>query len=293
MGGKKKKKKMMMNRPDRERVRKLKDSPIYRKAYQDLDFLRREELRPVRLQLELLKPEMGMIEQQVVSTIVCFGSTRIKPRREAKKILREAERELAAKPRSRSAKHKVDAAKRLLAKSHYYEEARRFSRLVSASCQRDGKRSFVVTTGGGPGIMEAANRGAFEVGAKTAGLGISLPFEQEPNPFVSKELNFQFHYFAIRKLHFMLRAKAVVVFPGGYGTMDELFEALCLVQTGKEPHIPIILVGEEFWKSAINIPFLVKEGTIAPRDAKLVTYVETAEEAWDTIRRFYKMDRET
>ncbi len=282
-----------MNRRETERVRRLKESPIYRKAYQDLDFLQREELRPVRLQLELLKPEMAMTEQKVVSTIVCFGSTRIKPRREAKKILRQAERELAAKPRSRSAKLKVRTARRLLAKSRYYEEARRFSRLVSQSCQRDGERCFVVTTGGGPGIMEAANRGAFEIGAMTAGLGISLPFEQEPNPFVSPELNFQFHYFAIRKLHFMLRAKAVVVFPGGFGTLDELFEALTLVQTGKEPHIPIILVGEEYWKSAIDISFLVEEGTIAPRDGELIGYVETAEEAWEAIRGFYKMDQET
>jgi uncharacterized protein (TIGR00730 family) len=265
----------------------------YRKAYEDVPFLKREELRPVRLQLELLKPELCMQAEHVESTVVCFGSTRIRPRAEAMAVLEAARRALAAAPRSRNAARRVATAERLLAKSRYYDEARRFGRIVSAAGQADGAREFVVITGGGPGIMEAANRGAFEIGARTIGLGISLPHEQRPNAYISPELNFHFHYFALRKMHFMLRAKAIVAFPGGYGTLDELCEVLTLVQTRKVPRIPIILMGREFWTRVLDLPFLVAEGVIDPRDARLVQHVETAEEAWAAIRAFYGLPLRT
>jgi uncharacterized protein (TIGR00730 family) len=262
------------------------ESSSYRIAYEDPDFLRRDELRPVRLQLELMKPQLALEEHNVRSTIVVFGSTRIASPEDAQAQLEEMVRALALRPGDAHAQKRVRVAERILAKSRYYEEARNFARIVSTTCQMEGKCDYVVITGGGPGIMEASNRGAWEVGAKSIGLNITLPFEQIPNPYITPDLCFQFRYFAIRKMHFLIRAKAMVAFPGGYGTLDELFETLTLVQTKKMKPIPILLFGEEYWRQAVNLQFLVDEGTISPEDLALVSYVETAEEAWRKITEF-------
>ena len=185
------------------------------------------------------------------------------------------------------ARRAVEIARRVLAKSRYYDEAREFGRIVSSTCQRDGHCDFVVVTGGGPGVMEAANRGAFDIGAKSLGFNIVLPHEQVPNPYITPGLCIHFHYFAIRKMHFLMRARALVAFPGGFGTLDELFETLTLVQTGKMPRVPIVLFGREFWERAINLEYLVEEGTIAQEDIRIVSYAETAAEAWEAIARFH------
>ena len=257
--------------------------PSFIKAFEDLDFLRRDELRPVRLMLELMKAEMLQREAGIRSTIVVFGSARIKEQAVAQAELDEARRRNSGSPGDPASEREVRVAERMLANAVYYDVAREFARIVSATCQIDGRCDYVVVTGGGPGIMEAANRGAHDVGAKTVGLNIVLPHEQEPNAFISKGLGFTFRYFAIRKMHFMLRAKALVAFPGGYGTIDELFEALTLVQTGKVRHLPVVLVGRAFWEKALNIPHLVDEGLIAPEDVRLFRYAETAGEAWHHV----------
>lgn len=263
-------------------------SPTYRKAYQDPDFLGREELRPVRLELELLKPEMALSELDIRSTVVVFGSARIPAPEDARKTVREAERALRARPRDAALRARVESARALAERSRYYEEARRFAAIVSKASQEDGRRDYVIVTGGGPGIMEAANRGAWEIGAKSIGLNITLPHEQAPNHYMSPELSFRFHYFAIRKMHFMMRAKAMVAFPGGFGTFDELFETLTLVQTGKKHRFPVILFGREFWSRAVNLPFLASQGVIAHEDLGLVQYVETAQDAWNAIRTYWR-----
>ena len=269
-------------------VAKLLRSPAYKIAYQDLGFLDTDELRPVRLQLELLKPEVVLREQNIKSTIVVFGGTRILEPKVAKERVRAAETKLKKKPRDPALKKRLAIARSILAKSHYYDEGREFGRLVSSECQMSDQHEYVIVTGGGPGIMEAANRGAYDVSAKSIGLNITLPLEQEPNPYISPELCMQFHYFAIRKMHFLLRAKALVAFPGGYGTLDELFEALTLVQTKKVPPVPIILFGEKFWKGLIDFDYLVKEGTIEPDDVKLFAYADKAADAWNYIKYFYE-----
>ncbi|UCE23578.1 MAG: TIGR00730 family Rossman fold protein [Candidatus Zixiibacteriota bacterium] len=268
-------------------VERLKKSAAYRIAYYDNDFMDEDFCRPVRLQLELLKPEMLFEEQNILSTIVVFGGTRIVEPRAANAGVRRFEKRLAQKPRDRELRIKLRRARAVLAKSRYYDQAREFGRLVSEEGQMSGNHNWVIVTGGGPGIMEAANRGAYEIGAKSIGLNITLPMEQEPNPFISPELCLQFHYFAIRKMHFMLRAKALVAFPGGYGTMDELFEALTLVQTKKVKPLPIILFGEKYWRSLIDFDYLVEEGTIDEEDLGLFVYADTAKDAWDFIRYFY------
>ena len=270
------------------RTATLKTSPAYVKAYEDIEFLNRDELRPVRLQLELLKPELLQAEHGVHSTIVVFGGTRIATGEVTQAKVKSLERRLKTRPRDRELARQLTVARRLLAKAKYYDEARKFAALVSKSCQTPAKREYVVVTGGGPGIMEAANRGAFDVGAESIGLNITLPREQEPNAYITPELCFQFRYFAIRKMHFLLRAKALVIFPGGYGTLDELFEALTLVQTKKMPPLPIVLFGREFWSQVLNFQFLVDEGVIDPADAELVKFVETAEESWAYIQDFYR-----
>ena len=266
----------------------LKKSPAYVKAYEDIEFLNRDELRAVRLQLELLKPELLQAEHGVDSTIVVFGGTRIAPGEVTQANVKSLERRLKTRPRDRELANQLAVARRLLAKAKYYDEARKFAALVSKSCQTAAKREYVVVTGGGPGIMEAANRGAFDVGAESIGLNITLPREQEPNAYITPELCFQFRYFAIRKMHFLLRAKALVIFPGGYGTLDELFEALTLVQTKKIPPLPIVLFGRDFWNQVLNFQFLVDEGVIDPADAELVKFVESAEESWAYIQDFYR-----
>jgi uncharacterized protein (TIGR00730 family) len=263
-------------------------SPAYKKAYEDTEFLDRPECRPVRLQLELLKPELALAEHGIHSTVVVFGGTRIAPPEVAAARVAGLEEEVAAHPKDRIRIRRLEIARNILAKSKYYDEARTFGRLVSeAGRGRDGYE-YVVVTGGGPGVMEAANRGAFETGAKSIGFNITLPHEQQPNNYITRELCFQFHYFAIRKLHFMLRAKALVAFPGGYGTMDELFEALTLVQTHKVKRLPIVLMGREFWAKVMNFEGLVSEGVIDEEDIDLFRFAETAKEAWHHIQAYWR-----
>ena len=248
-------------------------SPSYRLAFDDPDFLLRDELRPVRLQLELWKPELLLAEHAIELTVVVFGSARL-PRPGA---------DAGPEPRPPGT---------VLDQERAYNEARAFGRLVSAAGQLQPReqRRFVAVTGGGPGIMEAANRGAHDVGAKSIGLNIVLPQEQAPNPYITPELCFQFHYFALRKMHFMLRALALVCFPGGFGTLDELFDALTLLQTGKSRPIPILLFDETYWRRIINFEAMAEEGTIAPEDVDLVAYVESAEEAWQRICAHHRLD---
>ncbi|WP_299783710.1 LOG family protein [uncultured Marivita sp.] len=256
----------------------------YRLAHEDLEFLAEDDLRPVRLQLELVKPERALRHHDIHSTVVIFGSARIGSPDIAEKQLEEA-RQLHR--RDLASKRQLLTAERRVHWSRYYEEARRFSELVSRQFQRAGRRDFVVVTGGGPGVMEAANRGALDVGARSAGLNVTLPSEQRPNPFITPDLAFRFRYFAIRKMHFLIRAKALVAFPGGYGTLDEVFEVLTLVQTRKMQSLPIILFGREFWNRAIDFDFLVDEGMIPPQDRALFCFVETAEQAVSVLKEFY------
>ena len=272
----------------RKNLAEIMQSPSYRLAESDVDFLSRRQLRPIRMQLELLKPEMILVENAVASTIVVFGGTQVVERDDAEQRLADAEEAAASQPDDAAAQRNVARAKRVLAKAQYYEQAREFARLVSSACQTDGICDYVVMTGGGPGIMEAANRGAYEVGAKSIGLNITLPEEQHPNPYITPELCFQFHYFALRKMHFLLRAKALVIFPGGFGTLDELFDALTLRQVGRMQEIPIILVGREYWSNVIDFQFLADEGVIRDEHLELISYAETAEEAWRLIGDFHK-----
>jgi uncharacterized protein (TIGR00730 family) len=246
-------------------------SPTYRLAWDDPDFMTRRELRAVRLQLELLKPELTLAERGIRSTVILFGGARLpEPGGEAWAAKNETQR------------------RNLLKNSVYYDEARKFARLCSEHSARSYYREYVVVTGGGPGVMEAGNRGADDVGAPSIGLNIVLPHEQTPNPYVTPELCFNFHYFAIRKMHFVMRAKAVAVFPGGFGTLDEFFETLTLIQTGRMERVPVILFGREFWSKAINLDYLAEQGTISPGDQGIIDYVDTADEAWDIIARFYQ-----
>jgi uncharacterized protein (TIGR00730 family) len=270
---------------------KLQDSLAYKVAYKDLEFLSSGYARPIRLQAELMKPEITFRRHNIWSTIVVFGGTRIIEPAKARAKVRRLEARLRKSPGDRDLKKRLAVARRVLAKSHYYDEAREFSRLASEEFKRADQHDYVVVTGGGPGIMEAANRGAFEAGAKSVGLNITLPMEQEPNPYITPSLCLQFHYFGIRKLHFMLRARALVAFPGGYGTLDELFEALTLVQTKKVRPLPIILFGEKYWKRLVDFQLLVDEGTIDSTDLELFVYADTAQQAWDYIKYFYSTSR--
>ncbi len=258
-------------------------SPSYRLAFRDHDFLLLDELRPVRLQLELLKPELILQEHQIGSTIVIFGGTRIPEPIVAHEQLARAVAAADKDPTDESLARKARIASRLAEKSRYYEEARKLTSLISQAGKLPGNSKEVIVTGGGPGIMEAGNRGAHDVGAESIGLNIVLPFEQKPNEYITPELCFQFHYFAVRKMHFLMRAKALVVFPGGFGTLDELFETLTLIQTKKIHPIPVLIFGKDFWKRIIDFEALVEEGTVSPEDIQLFQYVETAEEAWAII----------
>ena len=252
------------------------EHPAYRLAFQDLDFLTREDLRAVRFQLELLKPKLLLDEAKIGSTFVMYGSARIPEPK-----LADAMVDAVAGPQ----KH---IAERLRAKAKYYDEARKLASLASTTPpDSDGQRQFVVCSGGGPSIMEAANRGAADVGSESIALNIVLPHEQAPNQYVTPSLSFQFHYFAIRKMHFLIRARAVAVFPGGFGTFDEMFELLCLVQTGKVKPLPILLFGKEFWTRVVNFQALAEEGTISPDDLKILRFVETADEAWEMVEDYY------
>ena len=255
-------------------------SASYRLAYLDDELMLRDELRPVRLQLELLKAELVQHEMGIESTVVIFGSGRTPDPENATAELVAVKARMKGQKNDPEMKKALRRAQRDLERSRYYEEARRLAGLISINSPRD---RLVVVTGGGPGIMEAANRGAHESGCQSIGLNIVLPFEQSPNMFITPELSFQFHYFAIRKMHFLLRAKSLVAFPGGYGTLDELFETLTLIQTGKIKPIPVLLFGRSFWKKIINFDALAEEGNISPKDIDICTYVETAEEAWEII----------
>ncbi|MCW5797657.1 MAG: Cytokinin riboside 5'-monophosphate phosphoribohydrolase [Nitrospira sp.] len=260
-------------------------SSSYIPADHDIDFLQRDELRPLRLGLELLKPELIQTEQGIRSTIVVFGSSRLVEPSLARQALAIAKAELQAAPQDALRQQQVTMAERRLAMAHYYDIAREFGHLVSATCQINGQCDFVIVTGGGPGIMEAANRGAADAGAKSMGLNITLPHEQQPNPYITPDLCFQFRYFALRKMHFLLRARALVVFPGGFGTLDELFETLTLLQTGKTRNITIVLIGQAYWERLINWAMLAEEGLIGPNDLSLFHFAETAQQAWDLISR--------
>ncbi|AOH82749.1 lysine decarboxylase [Sphingomonas panacis] len=253
-------------------------TPAYRLAFQDMDFLLREDLRPVRFQLELLKPELILEEANIASTFVFYGSARIPEPAKAQAML-----DLAQGDEARL------IAERLVAKSHYYDVARELAGLASRFPNDDeGKRHFVVCSGGGPSIMEAANRGAAEAGHESIGLNIVLPHEQAPNPYVTPSLSMQFHYFALRKMHFLLHARALAAFPGGFGTFDELFELLTLIQTGKISPIPVLLYGRDFWTRVVNFDALVEEGVVSRRDLNIFKFVETAQEGWDVVRDFYR-----
>jgi len=264
------------------------ESSSYILSHMDTAFLDRDELRPVRLQLELMKPELVLSEHNIQSTIVVFGGTRVIEKKKAERKIAQIEKRLEKKPNDPKIKQQLLIAEKILAKSHYYDEARDFASLVSGATQKPARREYVVVTGGGPGIMEAANRGAYESRAVSIGLNITLPMEQHPNKYITRDLCFQFRYFAIRKMHFLLRAKALVAFPGGYGTLDELFEALTLVQTRKVKKLPIILFGKDYWHKMIDFDFMVSEGVIDPEDIELFEYADTAEEAWRIIKDFYE-----
>jgi uncharacterized protein (TIGR00730 family) len=254
------------------------ESSAYKLAFQDTEFLLREDLRPVRFQLELLKPELLLSEANIGSTFVFYGSARI-PSPDMADALIDA---------ATNAEQQA-VAERLKAKSRYYEVARELARHASrCGVDDEGKRHFVVCSGGGPSIMEAANRGAWEEDQQSVALNIVLPHEQLPNRYVTPELSFQFHYFALRKMHFLLRARAVAVFPGGFGTFDEMFELLTLVQTGKVRPLPILLFGRDFWSRMVNFEGLADEGVISPHDLDLIHWSEDADEAWDFVTRFYE-----
>jgi uncharacterized protein (TIGR00730 family) len=270
------------------RVQAIIGSPAYRQADMDTDFLNRGETRGVRLQIDYLKAELLLEQHDIEHTIVVFGSTRIPEPGAARRQLAVARNALAANPADPALQRGVALAERLAAKSHYYDIAREFGQLVGRAGSGTVNGQLVVMTGGGPGIMEAANRGARDVGAPSVGLNITLPHEQFPNPYVTPDLCFSFHYFAMRKLHFLMRARALVAFPGGYGTLDELFETLTLVQTRKIAHVPVVLVGEQYWRRAFDIDFLVEEGTVDEEDRELFWYAETATEAWDSILQWHR-----
>ena len=266
-----------------QRVQAILNSPSYRRADNDVEFLAQDGVRGVRLQLDYLKPEILLQQHKIHQTIVVFGSTRICEPAAAMRKVQALRALLAADAKNDELQRQLEIAERIQAKSHYYEVAREFGRLVGAANHGAREHHTAVITGGGPGVMEAANRGAFDAGAKSVGLNISLPHEQYPNPYVTPELCFSFHYFALRKLHFLLRAKALVAFPGGYGTFDELFEVLTLIQTRKIKPIPVVLVGEAYWRRAVDIDFLVDEGVIDSEDRELFWFAETAEEIWNGI----------
>ena len=259
-----------------------------------MDFLRSEACRGIRLELEYWKPEVAMILQRVESTLVIFGSARTPSPEKAQAQLRKAKKALAAAPKNAEAKAALKRAEAAVRDSHYYQVAREFGALVTRESQRIDKtdKTFVVLTGGGGGIMEAGNRGAHDAGGLTASLNITLPFEQKANPYITPDLSFQLHYFSIRKMHFLKRARAVASFPGGFGTMDELFEVLTLIQTKKIPRMPILLFGKEYWEGLIHWQQFVDRGMITPDDLSLFSYCETAEEGWKKICDFYGIDKD-
>lgn len=274
------------------RVAAILANPSYREADEDVDFLNRDETRGVRLQVDYFKAELLLEQHGIDHTIVVFGSTRIPEPAAARRNVERLQAAVAADPGNPEWPQRLAVAERIEAKSRYYDVAREFGRLVGNAGQGPHDCRVVVITGGGPGMMEAANRGAYDVGAKSIGLNINLPHEQYPNPYITPDLCFRFHYFALRKLHFLLRAKALVAFPGGYGTFDELFETLTLVQTREIKPVPIVLVGETYWRQAFNVDFLVEEGVIDLEDRELFWFAETAQEIWDGILHWHEVNGE-
>jgi len=270
-----------------ERIRALLASPSYLRADRDVDFLERDEARGLRLNLDYLKPELLLAEHGVQHTIVVFGSTRITEPDTARRRVERLERALQSRPNDPELRYRLKVARRVLDNSRYYTVAREFGSLVAQSGTPHNGDGLVIMTGGGPGIMEGASRGAFEQGAKTVGLNIDLPHEQYPNPYISPELCFRFRYFALRKLHFMQRARALVAFPGGFGTLDELFEALTLIQTRTIKPLPVVLVGRDYWQRLIDFDFLTEEGVIDSEDRDIFWFADTALEAWQGIVDWY------
>jgi uncharacterized protein (TIGR00730 family) len=267
-------------------------SPSYSLPQQDRALLERTEMRGVRMLLELGKAELAFQADNITSTIIVFGGTQIVERNAAERRLSEARRTLATDPDNPKLARELQRSERLVGLSHFYDDARAFARLVSIDNQCDEERAYVVVTGGGPGIMEAANRGAFDVGCKSIGLNIKLPAEQQPNPFITPELCFQFKYFAMRKFHFILRSVGAVLFPGGFGTLDEMFEALTLRQTHRMQPIPIILFGRDYWSHVVDFQYLADSGVIADEHLDLFSFAETPQEAWETILAFHEKHRE-
>ena len=256
------------------------DADAYRLAFADPEFLLRRETRGIRIQLEMLKPDIEQTAQGIENTVVVFGSARFPAPEDAQASLEKAQ--------SSGDPQALALAQRHLRNARHYDQARLFARLVAGySARKPRDERLFIATGGGPGIMEAANRGAHEMGALTVGLNIALPHEQSANPYVTPSLSFKFHYFALRKMHFMMRAKALVAFPGGFGTLDELFEVITLVQTRKAKPVPIVLFGTDYWKRLLNLDVLIEEGAISPEDLQLITYVDEPQDAWDAIRLFY------
>ena len=256
------------------------EADAYRLAFADPEFLLRRETRGIRFQLEMLKPDIDQTEQGIENTIVVFGSARFASPEDANATLQIA--------LSKGDSNELLTAQRQVRNAHFYDQARLFARLVASySAHRRLEERLFIATGGGPGIMEAANRGAHEMGAPSVGLNIALPHEQNANPYVTPTLSFKFHYFALRKMHFMMRAKALVAFPGGFGTLDELFEVITLVQTKKAKPVPIVLFGTDYWKRLFNTDVMLEEGVISEQDLKLFSYVDEPQEAWNVIQTFY------
>ena len=269
-------------------IREIMNSPSYKIASEDSNFLNSEETRGIRLELDYFKAETIFKKFDIRHTIVVFGSARIKERKTAMSLLKEAQKRVEKSPNDSKLLKELREAERAVEMSRNYEDARAFGKMVAEAGKGPKDNRIIIMTGGGPGIMEAANRGAYEAGAKTIGLNIHLPHEQYPNPYLSPELCFQFRYFAIRKLHFMLRAQALVAYPGGFGTLDELFEVLTLIQTHKNPAIPVVLVGREYWKRLIDFELLIEEGMIAEEDLEIFQIVDSAKEAFDYIVKWHK-----
>lgn len=273
-------------------IQKIMNSPTYTMAEEDQEFLDSYETRGIRLELDYLKAELKMKKYGIAHTIVVFGSARIIEKETAMKRLSTVQKMLKKKPNDREILHELYVAERMVGKSIYYDDARKLGQLVGKSGKSSQDCYITIMTGGGPGIMEAANRGAHDVGAKSIGLNIKLPHEQYPNPYITPDLCFLFHYFAIRKLHFLARAKALVIYPGGFGTFDELFETLTLIQTRKTEIIPIVLIGKSYWNKAINFEFLQDEGVIAPQDLDIFIFADNAEEAWEYILTWHKKQKQ-
>jgi len=267
----------------------LLEHPSYRLAFADNDFLMQDELRHVRLQLEYLKPQLILEQNKIKATVVVFGSARFVSRQQAEQMVAEARTQLAQYPEALELQQKLKVAQRQLKNSAYYEAAVEFSRIVTEHSQSCPDTSLMIISGGGPGVMEAANKGAYQAGGQSIGLNIVLPHEQKPNPYITPQFCFRFHYFAIRKMHFLQRARALVAFPGGFGTLDELFETLTLLQTGKANTVPVILYDKNFWSRLINFDLLVEEGLIRAEDMQLIQFVDTPEQAWQAICHCYQL----